>query len=223
MLSNSALAMSSKQLSFLTGLLLAVAIGASANATSRTFEPATFSSPAGQTLLTRDEALALAFPKCEVTRSTVYLEESQQKRIASLAKVEFKSAVLYPYRATLKGKHVGTAYFDTHRVRSLRETLMIVVKPDGTIGRVEVLSFAEPKDYLPRAKWYAQFPGRKLDSDLNLGRKIRGVTGATLTSSATTKATRRVLALDQVLKEIEKAELKKQREAKRKGKPKASA
>lgn len=196
---------------------------AASSAATRSSSPAPLWSPAGQAFLNRDEALALAFPKCEVKRSTAYLDAAQVKRVAALAKIEFKSSVLYPYRATKDGKWVGTAYFDTHRVRTMRETLMIVVKPDGSIGRVEVLSFAEPRDYLPRAKWYAQFPGRKLDAELNLGRKIRGVTGATLTSAATTNATRRVLALDTVLREIAKAELEKKKKKKAKDKPKASA
>ncbi len=161
------------------------------------------SSPAGTVFLTRDEALALAFPKCKVERTTAFLTDVEAKRVAKLAKLDFSDSVVYPYRATKEDKWVGTAYFDTHRVRSLRQTVMVVVKPDTSIGRVEVLSFAEPKDYLPREKWYAQFPGRKLDDDLNVNRKIRGVTGATLTSTATTACCRRVLALDAVLREAE--------------------
>lgn len=156
-------------------------------------------SPAGTVLLNRDEALGLAFGKAKVERSTAYLDETQRKDVAKLAKVDFESGVVYPYRATKDGKWIGTAYFDTHRVRSLRETLMVVVKPDGSVGRVEVLSFAEPKDYLPRDVFYAQFAGRKLDEDLNLKRKIRSVTGATLTSQATTRCARRVLALHEHL------------------------
>ncbi|MFT7487027.1 MAG: hypothetical protein ACI9F9_002886, partial [Candidatus Paceibacteria bacterium] len=75
-------------------------------------------------------------------------------------------------------------------------------------GRIEVLSFAEPREYLPRDKWYDQFTGLKLDSELNLGRKIRSVTGATLTSSASTLCARRVLALDLVLRENAQAKPK---------------
>jgi len=170
-------------------------------------------SPAGRILLSRDEALALAFGKASVERSTVYLTEKDKQAIARLAKLEFKSSVVYSYRASRAGKWIGTAYFDTHRVRTLRETVMVVVKPDNTIGRVEVLSFAEPKNYLPRAPWYEQFRGRKLDRELNLKRKIRGVTGASLTAQATTKCARRMLALHQRLANLAEA---KRRDAERK-------
>lgn len=158
---------------------------------------------ASKIFLTRDEALSLAFPKCEVERTTAYLDSKAVKAIAALAKVDFSSRVVYPYRATRDGKWIGTAYFDTHSVRALRETVMIVVKPDGTLGRIELLVFAEPKEYIPRKKWYDQFLTAKLDKDLYLKRRIRPVTGATLTAQATTKCARRVLALHSHLQQVE--------------------
>jgi hypothetical protein len=69
------------------------------------------------------------------------------------------------------------------------------------VGRVEVLAFDEPPDYLPRAEWYRQFDGRPLDAELDLRRAIRPVTGATLTARSTTDAVRRVLALHGALAE----------------------
>lgn len=153
-------------------------------------------------LLTRDEALELAFPDCEVTRGTKYLTKEQQKAVAKRAGGDFAMGVVYPYVAHKDGKLVGTAYFDSHRVRTLRETVMVVVAPDSSIQRVEVLSFGEPREYLPRDIWYDQFDGRKLDKDLSLKRKIRSVTGATLTAVATTACARRVLALHETLAKI---------------------
>lgn len=173
----------------------------------------------GKVFLTVDEALELAFPKCEVKRGTKYLSEADQQAVAKLSKVEFESSVVYPYVAIKAGKLVGTAYFDTHRVRTMRETLMIVVAPDNSVKRLEVLSFAEPQDYIPRDSWYAQFPGCKLDDELSLKRKIKTVTGATLTARATTTSARRVLALHQTLAAIEKKkadEARKRKEARRK-------
>jgi hypothetical protein len=201
----------------LLALLLALACCAPAFAgrSSAAFETPSHS-PAGKVLLSRNEGLSLAFGEAKVQRSTVYLDETQRKAIAKLAKVDFDSGVIYSYRATKGGKWIGTAYFDTHRVRCLRETLMVVVKPDGSIGRVEVLSFAEPRDYLPRGVFYEQFSGRKLDSDLNLKRKIRCMTGATLSSQATTRCARRVLALHGYLEARKRRELEKKKALKKK-------
>jgi hypothetical protein len=79
------------------------------------------------------------------------------------------------------------------------ETILVVVDPAGALARVEVLSFSEPEEYLPRPRWYAQFPGKPLDAELSVKRGVRPVVGATLTARATTAAARRVLALHRVL------------------------
>jgi hypothetical protein len=152
-------------------------------------------------LLTVDEALALAFPGAAIERRTVYLTEAQLARVADLAGERPASAIVHPYVATRQGALVGTAYFDSHLVRTLAETVMVTVDAEDRIGRIEVLSFDEPPDYLPRVEWYRQFDGRPLDAELELRRAIRPVAGATLTARATTDAARRVLALHQVIED----------------------
>jgi len=159
---------------------------------------------AARVFVTVDEALKLAFPGCEVTRRTAYLTPEQVKRARGLAAAEVPSALINYYVAARSGQPAGTAYFDTHRVRTLPETLMIVVDPQGRVGRIEVLSFREPEEYKPRGAWYQQFLGKTLDPDLQLKRDIRPVTGATLTARATTDAVRRVLALHRILGEERK-------------------
>ncbi|HYO12438.1 MAG TPA: FMN-binding protein [Thermoanaerobaculia bacterium] len=151
--------------------------------------------------LTVEEALRLAFPGCEVTRRTAYLTPEQVRRARELSRGEVPSALVTSYAATRGGQPAGTAYFDTHRVRTLPETLMVVVDPQGKVARVEVISFREPEEYLPRGAWYEQFQSEALDRDLQLKRDIHPVTGATLTARATTNAVRRVLALHRVISE----------------------
>ncbi len=160
---------------------------------------------AAKVFLTVDEALKLAFPGAAVERHTAYLKEEERARAQKLAAVEVESALVTYYAATQGGKLAGTAYFDNHRVRTLPETVMVVVDPRGKVVRVEVLAFNEPEEYLPRGAWYGQFAGKGLDAELDLSRSIRPVAGATLTARATTAAVRRVLALHQVLAEREKA------------------
>ena len=152
-------------------------------------------------LLTVSEALGLAFPGAEIERRTIFLTDAEAARVAEVAGSPLGSAIAHPYVARRDGALVGTAYFDTHVVRTLPETVMVVVDPAGAVARVEVLSFDEPPDYLPREAWYRQFEGRALDAELELRRAIRPVTGATLTARATTDAARRALALHAVLAE----------------------
>ncbi|MEX1025765.1 MAG: FMN-binding protein [Planctomycetota bacterium] len=156
---------------------------------------------AGKVFLSVEEALELAFPEdADVTRRTEYLTEDQLERARDLAEVDVPSAIVHPYVARdAEGHELGVAWFDTHTVRSKRETVMYVVAPDRTLVRIEVLAFAEPLEFMPRANWYAQFLGQRLSPELSLKRGIRGVTGATLTAVGTTDAARRVLALHEVV------------------------
>lgn len=153
--------------------------------------------------LTREQAFELAFGDADVRRDAAFLSEAQVERARAIAGkgVEIRSAMVTRYVATRKGVLAGTAYLDTHRVRTLEETLMIVVAPDGTVARVEVLTFREPEDYIPRDRWYDQFDGRALDDELAVKRGIHGITGATLSADAATAAVRRVLAIHRVLAE----------------------
>lgn len=147
----------------------------------------------------------MAFPDCEVERNSVHLDDERLRLAREAAGVEITSSLVYPYRAVCDGKLGGTAYFDSHRVRSLPETIMVAVGTDGKVLRIEILTFSEPEDYIPGDVWYQQFDGRALDPELNLERGIREVTGATLTARATTEAVRRVLAIHRILTEETKA------------------
>lgn len=156
--------------------------------------------PAGATVrMTQQEALRLVFPGCQIERQTVYLTPEQMAEVAELAGEEISDPVVRPYRALCDGEPGGSAYFDTHRVRTLPETLMVAVDAAGRLKRVEVLVFREPPDYLPRDAWYRLFDGKALSRDLRLKRDIPVVAGATLTSRATERAVRRALAIDRVL------------------------
>jgi len=145
------------------------------------------------------EALELVFGEVEIERGTIYLTREQRKAAEELAGEELSSAIVHPYTASKDGEILGTAWVDTHRVRTLRQTVLIVVDPDQRVRRVELLAFGEPEEYVPRGSWYGQFKGRRLDDELDLKRGIRGITGATLTARATTSAVRRVLAVHRVL------------------------
>jgi len=146
--------------------------------------------------------LQLAFPKgAAVTRKTAFLSEAERAEVARRSGGPPPPGLVVFYAAALDGKAAGTAYFDTHVVRTLLETLLVVVDPKGALARIEVLSFSEPEEYLPRGAWYGQFPGKVLDDELSERRGVRPVTGATITVRVTVEAARRVLALDAFLRE----------------------
>jgi hypothetical protein len=153
----------------------------------------------GKVFLTQQEALDLALPGCRFERRVETLDATQRQRAAELCNQTIDQQIVYRYVARKDGRLTGTAYFDAHRVRTLREVLLVVVTPEGKVSRVEVVAFGEPLEYLAKKPFYEQFTGRRLDAELELKHGIRGVIGATLTARATTDAVRRVLALHAVL------------------------
>jgi hypothetical protein len=160
---------------------------------------ATATTAGARVLLTQEQALRLAFGDAKVERQARFLTDAQLTRARTLAGVPVESALVTRYAATREGRPAGVAYFDTHVVRTLPETVMIVVDPEGKIARIEILSFGEPEEYLPRARWLEQFPGRGLDGELAIRKGVHGITGATLSAQAVTDASRRVLAVHRVL------------------------
>ena len=160
--------------------------------------------PAGaQVFLTQDQALRLAFPEpAEIERRTAFLDEGELEAARERAGggVEVDRGVVTYYVGVRNGETLGAAYFDAHRVRTMREVVMFEVSPSATIERVEILSFAEPQEYMASEPWIEQLEGRELDEELAVDRGIVNLTGATLTSGALTRAARRILALHAVIR-----------------------
>ncbi len=153
-----------------------------------------------KTYMTQQQALDSAFAKgITLQRQTLFLTEAERQAARAASAVEFDDELVVRYEGRSGGALAGWVYFDAHRVRTLPETLMIVVRPDGTIDRVEILSFSEPEDYLPKPRWLDQLGGKKLDDDLSVKRAIRPISGATLSGRAIVNASRKILAIHAVI------------------------
>ena len=153
-------------------------------------EPAT-----ARVYMTVERAIETVFPPPQrAQRRTLYLDDERVRRAEDASGVRVEARVVSYYVGENEGRVTGYAYLDTHLVRTLPETVMIVLAPDGALRRIDVLSFDEPEDYLPTGRWLQQFEGRSLQ-DLGTGRGVRTLTGATLSSRAVTQAARRILAL----------------------------
>lgn len=148
----------------------------------------------------REQALARAFPPpATIERKTYFLTDAEREKASKLARSKIESSLVVAYLGRGPKGLLGTAYFDTHTVRTMPETLLVTVRPDGSLEGVEVVAFNEPEDYLPRPGWLRLFTGRRLDPDLAVGRGLAHVTGATLTTRSIAEAARRVLAIHSVV------------------------
>jgi Na+-translocating ferredoxin:NAD+ oxidoreductase RnfG subunit len=148
--------------------------------------------------LSLDEALRVAFPApAEIERRTAFLtpQDLEAARTEAGPDAPVTQSVVTYYLARRDGRPVGVAYFDSHRVRTLNEVVMVVIEPPDRIRNIEVLRFAEPPEYHASDAWLNQFEGKSLSGQLSLKGSIANMTGATLTSNAIVRAARRVLAL----------------------------
>jgi hypothetical protein len=150
-------------------------------------------------LPTAQEALGLAFPGAQLTRKEHWLADLQAQQAKALAGTSLSGLWQVAYEARKDGHLIGVGFLDTHRVRTLPETILVAVASDGRVLRVEVVAFREPQEYMAKEAWTRQFDGKKLDPQLSLKGAIRPLSGSTLTANAMTDAARRALALHQLL------------------------
>lgn len=148
-------------------------------------------------LLSQKDALALAFGNSKPERRTVFLNEQQAKMVEAAARAKLESKIWTYY---VSGS--TTAYFESHPVRTMNETIMVVVGSDERVRFVEILSFAEPDDYIASRPWLRQFMEKPLGEDLALRRGLRNIAGATLTAEAVAKGVRRALAVHRALNAV---------------------
>lgn len=149
---------------------------------------------------TLPQALKAAFPGIKkVKRQQFYLKESQLALANRLCQCKIKTRMVTRYSAIKNNKITGYAYLNTHRVRTLNETIMVTLDTAGSVKQVRILSFNEPAEYKAPYRFLNQFRSAALNQQLRLNRGIQNITGATLTAHAITKGVRRVLSLHQVL------------------------
>ena len=146
--------------------------------------------------MTRDEALKIAFPDADkIVKKNIFLNSDQVKEIESLAKTKLESKLYVFYEGKKGDETLGYAVIDTHRLRTMTETVIILINPDGTHRMTEILAFFEPPDYKPEDNWIDLFNGKALNDSLWMGRDIPNITGATITANALMNSIRRVMAV----------------------------
>jgi hypothetical protein len=155
---------------------------------------------AGAVFHSRDEIADLAFPDCDrVETRDVFLSPEQRERIERAAGSALDGSFITIYEGYSSDRLVGYAMLDSHLVRTLPETLLVVLDASGAVAATYVMAFHEPPDYLPGDRWLGLLQEKRLSDDLRVGRSIVGITGATLTARAVVASVRRSLAIYEVL------------------------
>jgi len=150
----------------------------------------------------RDEMQELAFPHAtRMEARDLFPTAEQQHEIETRAQSHLESPLLTAYVGYAGDQKLGFAFLDTHVVRTLPETFLVVISPQGEIAALHVMAFYEPLEYLPGERWLKQYAGTRLDAELRIGRRIAAITGSTLSAEAVNGAVRRALAIYHVMLE----------------------
>ena len=147
-----------------------------------------------------EQAKALAFPDADGFKTrTLVLSPAQVEKVEKLSRATLTSKLVRMQTAWLGEKLLGYFVIDIHNVRTKSEALLVALDERGRISKVRVLAFHEPLNYKPVQRWYDAFAGKKSGDTLRVGYDVDAVSGATLTTRATTTAVRRALAYHKVL------------------------
>ncbi len=156
----------------------------------------------GAVYMSKDQALKLAFPEADRIETTnLFLTEEQLDQVQKASGVALESPI-YTFYVGKKGDlTTGFAAIEAATVRTLPETVMVVLNPEGSVRFVEILAFFEPEEYRPPKRWLEQFKQVTLSPQLRVGGQIQGITGATLSAQAMARQVRKTAALGRLLLE----------------------
>ena len=161
---------------------------------------------AGETQLKKTDAVIIKrlqamFPRARrVEPSFVFLTPQQKQKVKEKAGFEPDTRMFRVYRVwNDAGRVLAYGFLDTHILRTHYETVLFVIKPDGTIHEIQILDFEEPPDYRPLPRWLDTLKNKKLAPDYRVGQQIPNMSGATITAHAIVRRARLILAVWEIV------------------------
>jgi Na+-translocating ferredoxin:NAD+ oxidoreductase RnfG subunit len=144
--------------------------------------------------LTIQAAQQAMFPGARFVEHDLAFTSDQRKAIARGSGVGSFDKVQRVWDVRSGNGRAG--WFIVDRVLGKHEmiTYAVALSPDGTVKRVEILEYRETYGGEVRnPNWRQQFVGKRSGSQLQLGKDIRNISGATLSSRHVTDGIRRLL------------------------------
>ena len=150
--------------------------------------------------LTADAARQAMFPGATFASHDLAFSAEQRKLIAKASGVGTFDKVQRVWEAREGGNRAG--WFIVDRVLGKHEmiTYAVALSADGSVKRVEVLEYRETYGgEIRNPAWRQQFVGKRYGASVQLGKDIKNISGATLSSRHVTDGIRRLLATYQLL------------------------
>lgn len=149
-------------------------------------------------LITPEEAMQSIFNADSVDKKTLMVSKAEAPKIEEMASRRLDTRLYKLYVAKKAGKVEGYGIVIARKVRTKNAAVLYTLTPSGVIKAVEIIAFNEPPEFIPPHNWLAQFEKKTLDDNLQVGRNVPTITGATLSARALTDAARLAQALFEV-------------------------
>lgn len=157
--------------------------------------------PASATIYLGVQAAQQAmFPGASFAPHPLAFTPEQRKLIARASGVGSFEKSQRVWEARVGSQRAG--WFIVDRVLGKHEmiTYAVALTPDGVIKRIEILEYRETYGgEIRNAAWRQQFVGKRFGSGVQLGKDIKNISGATLSSRHVTDGIRRLLVTYQLL------------------------
>ncbi|MEO5774541.1 MAG: FMN-binding protein [Sphingomicrobium sp.] len=158
------------------------------------------SSATATVYLTIPAAQQAMFPGASFVPHDLAFTPEQRKLIAKASGVGRFDKVQHVWDVRLRNGRAG--WFIVDRVLGKHEiiTYAVALTPDGAVKRVEILEYRETYGgEIRNPAWKQQFIGKRFGSTVQIGKDIKNISGATLSSRHVTDGIRRLLATYQLL------------------------
>lgn len=151
--------------------------------------------------LSTQEALVLAFPGSDSVKKRLIVASGGQKEKLKALTGEKKITPFFRYYEGISGDRPdGYAVIKKVRGKHGYITFMVVLDPELTVGRVDILALHERRGRpIKRPGFLSQFAGKNSGDPIRLNVDIEGVTGATISSRAVIQGVHNVLAYASIL------------------------
>lgn len=150
--------------------------------------------------LTIQAAQQAMFPGARFVEHNLAFTPDQRKAIARASGVGSFDKVQRVWDVRSGNGRAG--WFIVDRVLGKHEmiTYAVALSPEGAVKRIEILEYREAYGGEVRnPNWRQQFVGKRFGSKLQLGKDIKNISGATLSSRHVTDGVRRLLVTWQLL------------------------
>ncbi len=136
--------------------------------------------------------------KVSIQKEKIILKNDELQAIKKSAKLPVKSKIYRYYKVLADDKLLGFALLITQKVRTKKATVLYFIQTDEKLKFIEILSFLEPREYIPKDVWISQFEDKNTTDRFEIGADIPTISGATLSARSITDGARLAIAIYRV-------------------------